>query len=55
MCAARLAGLTTLDCVMFEEVIADDELLAIQLVENALREDLKPVEQARAYRRLIDA
>ena len=26
----------------------------MQLVENALRTDLKPVEQARAYRRLID-
>jgi len=25
------------------------------LVENALREDLKPVEQARAYKRLMDA
>ena len=27
----------------------------MQLVENALRTDLKPVEQARAYRRLMDA
>ena len=55
MRAARLAGLATLDCVMVEESIAADELLVIQLVENALREDLKPVEQARAYRRLMDA
>ena len=55
MRAARLAGLTTLDCVMVEEAIPADELLAIQLIENALREDLKPVEQARAYRRLMDA
>ncbi len=55
MRAARLAGLATLDCVMVEEPIAADELLVIQLVENALREDLKPVEQARAYRRLMDA
>ena len=30
------------------------ELLAFQLVENALREDLKPIEQAKAYRRLMD-
>ena len=30
------------------------ELLAIQLVENCLREDLKPVEQARAYRALME-
>ena len=27
----------------------------LQLVENALREDLKPIEQARAYRPLMDA
>jgi ParB family chromosome partitioning protein len=53
--AARMAGLATLDCVMVEQAISPDELLAIQLVENALREDLKPVEQARAYRRLMDA
>lgn len=55
MRAARLAGLEALDCVMVEGPVAGDELLAIQLVENALREDLKPVEQARAYRRLMDA
>jgi ParB family chromosome partitioning protein len=35
--------------------VAPDERLAIQLVENALREDLRPVEQARAYRSLMDA
>ena len=35
MRAARLAGLATLDCVMVEEPIAADELLVIQLVENA--------------------
>ena len=29
-------------------------ILAIQLVENALREDLRPVEQARAFKALID-
>jgi ParB family chromosome partitioning protein len=55
MRAARMAGLATLDCVIVERPIASDELLALQLVENALREDLKPVEQARAFRRLIDA
>jgi ParB family chromosome partitioning protein len=53
--AARLAGLASLDCVMVEGPMADDERLAVQLVENALREDLGPVEQARAYRRLMDA
>jgi ParB family transcriptional regulator, chromosome partitioning protein len=53
--AARVAGLENLACVVVERTIDPNELLAIQLVENALREDLKPVEQARAYRRLMDA
>ena len=35
--------------------LGDDEKLAIQVVENALREDLRPVEQARASRSLMDA
>ena len=30
------------------------ERLSIQLVENALREDLKPIEQARAYKTLME-
>jgi ParB family chromosome partitioning protein len=53
--AARMAGLDKLSCVIHEGDLTDEEKLAIQLVENALRTDLKPVEQARAYRRLMDA
>jgi ParB family chromosome partitioning protein len=53
--AAVRAGLPTLTCMVHEGPLAPEELLAIQLVENALREDLKPVEQARAYRRLMEA
>lgn len=53
--AARMAGLDKLSCVIHEGALAEDEKLAMQLVENALRTDLKPVEQARAYRRLMDA
>lgn len=53
--AARMASLATLDCIVEEREIPGDELLGLQLVENCLRDDLKPVEQARAYRRLIDA
>jgi len=52
--AATMAGLETLQCVVVEGPIDPAELLAIQLVENALREDLRPVEQARAYRTLMD-
>jgi ParB family chromosome partitioning protein len=53
--AARMAGLPTLRCVIQEGPASPEELLALQLIENALREDLRPVEQARAYRRLMDA
>jgi ParB family transcriptional regulator, chromosome partitioning protein len=52
--AAVQAGLKTMTCVVHEGAFDPGELLALQLVENALREDLKPVEQARAYRRLMD-
>jgi ParB family transcriptional regulator, chromosome partitioning protein len=53
--AATLAGLPSLSCVIVEGPMPADEILAIQMVENAVREDLKPIEQANAYRRLIDA
>jgi ParB family transcriptional regulator, chromosome partitioning protein len=53
--AAGLAGLAALRCVVQEAPASPEELLALQLVENALREDLRPIEQARAYRRLMDA
>ncbi|RUL82312.1 ParB/RepB/Spo0J family partition protein [Tautonia sociabilis] len=53
--AARLAGLPALSCIVHDAPLDADERLMVQLVENALREDLKPVEQARAYRALMDA
>ncbi len=53
--AARMAGLATLSCVVVDGPMDPDEVLAIQMVENAVREDLTPIEQAHAYRRLIDA
>jgi ParB family chromosome partitioning protein len=50
--AARAAGLAHIPAVVRE---ADDrQSLALALVENVLREDLNPVEQARAYARLAD-
>ena len=52
--AARMASMATLSCVVMEGPIEPGELLAIQLVENAVREDLKPIEQARAYRALME-
>lgn len=51
--AAVMAGMTTLTCVVHEAPATPDELLEIQLIENAVREDLRPVEQARAFRKLM--
>lgn len=53
--AAKMAGLASLSCVIVDGPLSQDELLAVQLVENAVREDLRPIEQAHAYRRLMDA
>lgn len=52
--AAGMAGLATVSAVIDDAPLSSDELLAVQLVENALREDLKPIEQAKAYRTLIE-
>ena len=52
--AAQRAGLGKLACVFVETEVSADVLLEEQLIENAIRSDLKPIEQARAYRRLMD-
>lgn len=52
--AAQLAGLATLVCIEATKPQSEDEILEDQLVENCLRADLKPVEQARAFRTLMD-
>jgi ParB family transcriptional regulator, chromosome partitioning protein len=52
--AAKMAGLAIISAVIVEGEIDAPELLALQLVENCLREDLRPIEQARAYRTLIE-
>ena len=51
--AARQAGLEKLACVVHDSGMSDGERRALQLIENCLREDLKPIEQARAYRALM--
>jgi len=50
--AARLAGLERIPAVIRQ--LADREQLELALVENLQREDLNPIESARAYRQLID-
>ena len=53
--AATLAGMETIACVVVAGSPTPEDLLEDQLVENALREDLKPIEQAQAYRALLAA
>jgi ParB family chromosome partitioning protein len=50
--AAGLAGLERIPAVVKE--IDDDEMLEMALVENIQREDLNPIEEAKAYQALID-
>jgi ParB family transcriptional regulator, chromosome partitioning protein len=52
--AATMAGLASMSCVVIDRPIPPGELLAMQCVENLLREDLRPVEQARAFRTLME-
>lgn len=51
--ATRRAGLAAIDCVFVDGDLARGELLAQQLIENLLREDLRPVEEAQAFRELL--
>lgn len=50
--AARLAGLTSVPVVIKD--VAPQELLELALVENLVRADLSPLEEAQAYRQLIE-
>ena len=50
--AARLAGLRAVPAVVRD--VADAQALELALVENLQREDLNAVEEAEAYRRLIE-
>lgn len=51
--AAQLAGLTTVPAIVRE--IADDRLLELALIENIQRQELNPIEEANAYKRLIES
>ena len=51
--AAQIAGLARIPAIVRE--IPDDRLLEFALVENIQRQELNPIEEANAYRRLIDS
>jgi ParB family chromosome partitioning protein len=53
--AARRAGWTEVPCVTVDAPLTRSDILVDQLVENCLREDLPPLEQAGAFQALMDA
>src|SRR5690348_11508705 len=51
--AAQLAGLTSIPLIIRR--IPDDRLLELALVENLQRQELTPIEEANAYKKLIES
>jgi ParB family transcriptional regulator, chromosome partitioning protein len=52
--AALQAGLTSVPCIFVEAELTPAEILEEQLVENLLREDLNPIEQAHSFQRYME-
>ena len=52
--AARLAGQAKIECRFEEDDTVLDHALERQLIENCLREDLKPIEEAKAFAQLME-
>src|ERR1044071_426690 len=50
--AAQMAGLHKVPCIIKD--IADENVLEMSLIENIQREDLNPIEQANAYKNLLE-
>jgi ParB family chromosome partitioning protein len=50
--AGRTLGLQTVPCIV--RTVAEQSRLTLQLIENLQRKDLHPVEEARAFKRLMD-
>lgn len=50
--AAKIAGIKDLPAVIMD--VTDKQLLEISLIENIQRQDLNPIEEAFAYKRLIE-
>lgn len=51
--ASRIAGLEEIPALVVD-VSSDEEMMELSLIENIQREDLNPIEEARAYRSLIE-
>src|ERR1051326_8826359 len=51
--AAQIAGLSRIPAIVGD--VPDDRVLELALIENIQREELNPVEEANAYKRLIES
>jgi ParB family chromosome partitioning protein len=51
--AAVLAGLKTIACLFIDRPLTESEIRQESLIENLLREDLRPIEAAQGYRELM--
>lgn len=51
--ASQLAGLTTIPAIVRD--FTDDEMMQVALLENLQREDLTAIEEAKAYKSIIEA
>ena len=51
--ATKAAGLPSINCQFQEQELTKTEILEQQLIENLLREDLKPIEEAKAFDELM--
>ena len=51
--AVCAAGLDTVDCCFVDGELSEAEVLEQQMIENLLREDLSPIEQARGFSALM--
>ena len=52
--AAKLVGLEALDCVVFPRPPTGGDIARAQILENSLRENLNPIDEANAYRTLME-
>ena len=50
--AAKIAGIKEVPVII--KKLSEQEIMEISLIENLQREDLNPIEEALAYKRLID-
>jgi ParB family transcriptional regulator, chromosome partitioning protein len=52
--ATLKAGRKTIDAIILDGARSESDILQLQLIENCLREGLRPIEQGRAFRKLMD-